>query len=85
MNRPLTAFIDLNYRIDLPDDEIRSLLLNEPEHNENSTLLVYDQVQCFRSGRFRFRIAQIVLQLRTAIRHRRAFAGFTEHHIEFLP
>lgn len=36
---------DLNYRIDLPDAEVRSLL-NDPEDQEFDLLLNYDQVGC---------------------------------------
>ncbi|KAF8494032.1 Endonuclease/exonuclease/phosphatase [Gautieria morchelliformis] len=74
--RPLTAnlwetdmlfwLVNLNYRIDLPDEEIRTLLMSEPRGIEYGTLLAYDQ-------------------LRTAIRHKRAFVGFLEHDIKFPP
>jgi hypothetical protein len=39
------TFTDLNYRIDLPDEEVRSLLTREPRGHENSTLLAHDQVR----------------------------------------
>ncbi|KAF8581126.1 DNase I-like protein [Ramaria rubella] len=37
--------VDLNYRIDLPDEEVRTFLSSEPHGHENQTLLEYDQLR----------------------------------------
>ncbi|THH21414.1 hypothetical protein EW146_g123 [Bondarzewia mesenterica] len=57
---------DLNYRINLPDDDLRTLLATGSAVDSDSVLLPFDQ-------------------LTYSIRTRRAFDGFTEHPIRFLP
>jgi len=76
---------DLNYRIDLPDSEIREFL--SEEQREFDTLLAYDQVR-FTSCPliyFNFIDSPHFHQLATAIRRQHAFFGFSEHPIDFLP
>ncbi|KAF9238067.1 DNase I-like protein [Melanogaster broomeanus] len=58
--------VDLNYRLDLPDGDVRTLLSWHVSGIENiHNLLVHDQA--------------------TAIRMKKAFAGFTEYPITYIP
>ncbi|RDB17258.1 Inositol polyphosphate 5-phosphatase OCRL-1 [Hypsizygus marmoreus] len=56
----------LNYRVDLSDTDVRSILASDRWEVRFDTLLRYDQ-------------------LRKAIRTKKAFVGFSEHHITHLP
>ncbi|VDB96528.1 unnamed protein product [Peniophora sp. CBMAI 1063] len=57
---------DLNYRIDLPSADIRTILRTHPVHEASTTLQKFDQLKC-------------------SIRDSKAFDGFEEHPISFLP
>jgi len=57
---------DLNYRLNLPDSDVRHILTSVPTTQGISALLQYDE-------------------LKSSIRHAKAFAGFDENPITFLP
>jgi inositol polyphosphate 5-phosphatase INPP5B/F len=65
---------DLNYRIDLPDAQIRSLLQTANTHEESSSL-----------GAESFALLQKHDQLKKAQRDQKAFVGFEEAPITFMP
>ncbi|EIM92905.1 DNase I-like protein [Stereum hirsutum FP-91666 SS1] len=59
--------VDLNYRLNLPEDDVRTILRSAARDKSAYSLLLYHD------------------QLRESIRKRRAFAGFLEQPIQFLP
>ncbi|KZV67706.1 DNase I-like protein [Peniophora sp. CONT] len=62
----LIWMVNLNYRIDLPSPDIRTILRTHPVHEASATLQKFDQLRC-------------------SIRDNKAFDGFEEHPISFLP
>ncbi|KAH9996233.1 Endonuclease/exonuclease/phosphatase [Russula vinacea] len=57
---------DLNYRLNLPDEDVRHFLYSMPTYRGIHTLLQFDE-------------------LKSCIRHSKAFPEFDEHPITFLP
>jgi hypothetical protein len=79
--------IDLNYRISLPDADVRHLLRSVPPSREIHTLLQFDEVGSLAIA---VHVTLIKLlscrpQLKSSIRHLQAFAEFEERPITFLP
>ena len=77
--------VDLNYRIDLPSQAIRTLLTwPGPVEVNLSELYKYDQV----SPGYRVECCVVLrmgLQLRTSIQERKAFEDFKEADLAHLP
>lgn len=80
----LTSLTDLNYRIDLPGPDIRNILRTHPVSEAASTLQKFDQVSTSGCNGSAHKLITS-MQLNRSIRHNKAFDGFEEHSIEFLP
>lgn len=76
---------DLNYRLNLPDEDVRHLLSSNPTTQGIHALLQFDEVRLFDNcDRCPFQIT-FPLQLKSSIHRSKAFRGFDEHPISFLP
>jgi phosphatidylinositol-bisphosphatase len=77
--------IDLNYRLNLPDADVRHMLYPTPTTQGIHSLLQFDEVRSFdHCDGCPFQLT-LLLQLKNSIRHSRAFTRFHEHPITFLP
>lgn len=77
---------DLNYRLNLPDEDVRHLLCSTPTSQEIHALLQFDEVRACSTIAMDVHFEVILLpQLKNSIRHSKAFRGFDEHPITFLP
>jgi len=74
--------IDLNYRLDLPNADVRGILNSDRWDGRFETLQRYDQVYCEVNS---YMSLLIFSQLKKAMRNGKAFEGFTEHPITHPP
>jgi hypothetical protein len=83
----MLTVIDLNYRISLPDADVRHLLRSVPPSGGIHTLLQFDEVQSLAIAVHvpPIKLLSCRAQLKSSIRHSRAFAEFEERPITFLP
>ncbi|KAI6002138.1 DNase I-like protein [Pisolithus albus] len=73
---------DLNYRIDLSDSDIRSILASHLDGDGGvQSMVAYDQVETL----FSFDRILSLVQLQSAIHSNEAFSGFVEYPITHLP
>jgi hypothetical protein len=77
--------IDLNYRVNLPDADVRHLLHSVPPSYGIHTLLQFDEVQLLADVVDVTSLTCFLRQLKSSIRRSQAFAEFQEHPINFLP
>jgi inositol polyphosphate 5-phosphatase INPP5B/F len=78
--------IDLNYRLDLPDADVRSILSSKQWEDGLETMLRYDQVRFKQLARhvYSFNLSHLHQLIKT-IRTRKAFEGFIECSIAHTP
>jgi inositol polyphosphate 5-phosphatase INPP5B/F len=80
--------IDLNYRMDIPDHELRKTLRDDDWENESKieTLLRFDQVSLsYFLNPYHHDPHPLLTQLKKAIQSKRAFEGFQEAPITHMP
>ncbi len=77
---------DLNYRLNLPDADVRHLLHSTATTQGIHTLLQFDEVRLFdHCDRCPFSKLLFCWQLKSSIRRSEAFTGFREHPVTFHP
>jgi len=80
--------IDLNYRMDIPDHEMRKTLREDDWENglKFEALLRFDQVSLtYFLGSYQNNSHPLFTQLKRAMQRRRAFEGFQEAPITYMP
>lgn len=82
---PDIVVVDLNYRVDISDPDLRNILGDKDWHDRLQTLIHYDQVSVLAIIPWNPLLRYPFLQLKKSIVSRKAFDGFLEHTITHLP
>jgi hypothetical protein len=81
----IDVFIDLNYRVEIPDSDLRKSLADSEWEDRLNALIPYDQAS-FQFLLFFCRdFDKTCIQLKAAMSANKAFRGFSEFPITHLP